>query len=142
MRWLLTTHAQRYHRHYKTSGHVWQGRYKSFPIQDDDHLTTVLRYVERNPLRAELVPRAEDWKWSSLAAWLGKGSALYRGAPAPRGRGWLRRVDAPLSAGDLARLRISVARGRPFGAEDWTRQTAASLGLGHSLRNRGRPRTK
>ena len=59
VQWLLMAHARRYHRHYRTSGHVWQGRFKAFPIQDDDHLRTVLRYVERNALRAELVARAE-----------------------------------------------------------------------------------
>src|SRR3984957_12514479 len=52
VQWLLMAHARRYHRHYGTSGHVWQGRFKAFSIQDDDHLRTVLRYVERNPLRA------------------------------------------------------------------------------------------
>src|SRR5665811_1829827 len=66
VQWLLMAHARRYHRHYRTTGHVWQGRYKMFPVQDDDHLLGVLRYVERNALRAELVARAEDWKWSSL----------------------------------------------------------------------------
>jgi len=47
---------------------VWQGRFKAFPLQDDDHLATVLRYVVRNRVRAELVARAEHWKWSSLGA--------------------------------------------------------------------------
>ena len=56
VRWLLVAHAQRYHRHYHTTGHVWQGRYKAFPVQDDDHSVGVLRYVERNALRAEMVP--------------------------------------------------------------------------------------
>ena len=70
VQWLLTTHAHRYHRHYGTTGHVWQGRFEAFPVQEDGHLLTVLRYVERNPLRAELVLRAEDWKWSSLPGWL------------------------------------------------------------------------
>jgi hypothetical protein len=54
MQRLLTTHDRHRHRHYGTGGHVWQGRIKAFPIQDDGHLGTVLRYVERNPLRAEL----------------------------------------------------------------------------------------
>jgi putative transposase len=66
MRWLMTTHVRRYHRHYCSSGHLRQGRFKAFPIQDDGHLVTVLRYVERNPLGAGLVTRAEDWSWSSL----------------------------------------------------------------------------
>jgi len=66
MQWCLTAHVRRYHKHYRSSGHVWQGRFKAFPIEQDEHLLTVLRYVERNPLRAELVKRAELWRWSSL----------------------------------------------------------------------------
>src|SRR5208337_2834380 len=61
MHWLLTAHVRRYQRHYHATGHVWQGRFKAFPIQDDDHLLVVLRYVERNPLHAGLVGRAEAW---------------------------------------------------------------------------------
>src|SRR5215208_1354318 len=124
MRWLLTAHAQRYHRHYKTSGHVWQGRFKAFPIQDDDHLATVLRYVERNPLRAELVSRAEHWRWSSLPAWLSGAPLLWRGDPSARDPAWVDRVNEPLAAGDLRRLRESVARERPFGSPDRTIGTA------------------
>ncbi len=69
MHWLMTTHVRRYLRHYRSSGHVWQGRFKAFPIQEDEHLLTVVRYIERNPLRAGLVERAEAWRWSSLP-WL------------------------------------------------------------------------
>jgi putative transposase len=140
MRRLLTAHAKRYHRHYGTSGHVWQGRFKAFPIQDDDHLVTVLRYVERNALRAELVARAEHWKWSSLPGRLAGDPALWLAAPAPHDPDWSARVNAPLSSGDLQRLRESVARERPYGAEDWTRQTAQRLGLEFTLRSRGRPK--
>ena len=70
MGWLGGTHTMRYHAHYHTSGmgHVYQQRYKSFPIQDDEHFLVVCRYVERNALRAGLVKRAEDWRWGSL--WL------------------------------------------------------------------------
>jgi putative transposase len=140
MQWLLTAHARRYHRHHGTSGHVWQGRFKAFPIQDDDHLVAVLRYVERNPVRAELVARAEDWAWSSVPGWRQKDPFLYRGKPPVRGPHWLRTVNAPLSAGDLQRLRRSVSRGRPFGDESWTRKTAERLGLESCLRPRGRPK--
>jgi putative transposase len=140
MQWLLTAHARRYHRHYGTTGHVWQGRFKAFPVQGDDHLMTVLRYVERNPLRAELVSRAEHWKWSSLPGWLTGDPLLFRGPPAPRDQDWLARVNEPLSAGDLERLRHCVQRGRPFGSDRWTRQTAKRLGLESCLRPRGRPR--
>lgn len=139
MQWLLTAHAQRYHRHYRTSGHVWQGRFKAFPVQDDDHLVSVLRYVERNALRAELVSRAEDWKWSSLPLWQGGDRLLWKGNPPVRDARWLKRVNEPLSAGDLQRLRHSVSRGRPYGSDVWTRETAERLGLESSLRPRGRP---
>jgi putative transposase len=61
MQWLMTAHVRRYHRHYHSSGHVWQGRFKAFPSEEDEHLWTVLRYVERNALRANLVVRAEEW---------------------------------------------------------------------------------
>src|SRR5208282_4235668 len=131
LRWLTVTHTQRYHAHYHTagSGPLYQGRFKSFPIEEDEHLLTVLRYVERNPLRAELVTRAEDWRWSSLAAWRAATPLLWRGVPPLRGKGWLARVRGPLSAGDLERLRHAVERGRPFGDEAWTEETAVRLGL-------------
>src|SRR5437868_13771050 len=66
MQWLLTAHVQRYHRHSGTSGHVWQGRFKAFTIQDDDLRVTVVRYVERNAVRAELVVPAWDCAWCGL----------------------------------------------------------------------------
>ena len=67
-RWLTVTHVQRRHAHYHSAGegHLYQGRFKSFPVESDEHLYTVLRYVERNPLRANLVECAQDWRWSSL----------------------------------------------------------------------------
>ena len=55
MHWLLNTHVRRYHQRYHSSGHIWQGRFKAFPIEADEHLLTVLRYIERNPVRANLV---------------------------------------------------------------------------------------
>ncbi len=65
--WLTNTHVKRYRAHYRrTSGHLYQGRYKSFVVQEDGHLLTLLRYVEANPLRAKMVERAQDWHWSSL----------------------------------------------------------------------------
>jgi putative transposase len=140
MQWLLTAHARRYHRHHGTTGHVWEGRFKAFPVQDDDHLVTVLRYIERNALRAELVSRAEDWKWSSLQGWQRGDPLLWRGKVPVRDEMWLERVNEPLSAGDLERLRQSVSRGRPYGGETWTKKIAIRLGLESCLRPRGRPR--
>jgi putative transposase len=66
MQWLLTSHVRRYHKHYGSSGHVWQGRFKSFAVQRDEYLITVLPYVLQNPVRAGLSSKALDWRWSSL----------------------------------------------------------------------------
>ena len=65
---LTNTHSMRWHAHYHTSetGHIYQGRFKSFPVESDDPLYTLCRYVELNPLRAKLIPRTEQWQWSSL----------------------------------------------------------------------------
>jgi putative transposase len=146
MRWLTLTHTQRWHAHRRSagSGHVYQGRFKSFPVQDDDHLYTVCRYVERNPLRAGLVGRAEDWRWGSL--W---GDAAVAGPsprpalspwPVVRPADWIARVNAPLSPAEEEAMGRSLRRCQPFGAPDWSEATARRLGLASTLRPRGRPR--
>jgi len=114
MQWLLTSHVRRHHRRHGTDGHIWQGRYKSFPIQRDEHLLTVLRYVERNPQRAGLVARAQDWQWSSLSG--SPGQPPLHAGPVPRGRHWLRWVNEHEPEQDLIALRRCAARGAPFGA--------------------------
>jgi len=145
MQRLSVTHARRWHEHRQRVGygHVYQARYKSFPVQRDAHFLTVCRYVERNALRARLVRRAENWRWSSLwrreqnspevAGWL---SAW----PVDRPRNWVERVNAAETPDELERLQVSVARSRPFGGAVWVRRTAVRLGLESSTRPRGRPR--
>ncbi len=141
MHWLLTTHVRRYQQHYHSSGHIWQGRFKAFPVQEDDHLRVVLRYIERNPLRAALVERAEDWRWSSLhGAVPGHAPLIHLDAgPAPRGDGWVEAVNSPMFETEVARVRESIRRDRPLGDEIWTLATAKNLGLEYSLHPRGRP---
>ncbi|MEA3363214.1 MAG: transposase [Thermodesulfobacteriota bacterium] len=75
MHWFQSTHVRRYHRHYGSSGHLWQGRYKSYAIEGDEHFLAVIRYVEANPVRANMVKSAADWTWSSHRHRLGTGSA-------------------------------------------------------------------
>lgn len=141
MQWLLTAHVRRYHRVHKSHGHVWQGRFKAFPIQDDAHFLTVLRYIERNPLRAGLVSRAEEWTWSSLRAWGSQqGQASLHAGPMPRPENWLEFVNQPQSEQELKALRRSVNRGTPWGDDEWVARTAKRLGLESSLRPLGRPR--
>ncbi len=145
MQWLLTSHVRRYHRHYHSSGHVWQGRYKSFPIEEDDHLLTVMRYVERNPVRAKTIPvrKAQRWPWSSIGQPSNdaKRPSLDPG-PIARGNDWLRWVNEPQTESELEALRQSISRGRPFGSKVWQAETAEQLGLESTLRPRGRPRKR
>ena len=143
--WLTLTHTQRWHahRHSAGSGHVYQGRFKSFPVEDDDHFLTVCRYVERNPLRAGLVRHADAWRWSSLYRWrhgTAKEKLLLASWPLPRLAGWVDHVDAPQTEAELRALRRSVNRGCPFGEPAWCDRTVARLGLESTLRRQGRPR--
>ena len=138
LRWMTVTHTQRWHAHHQTSGTgpVYQGRFKSFPVQTDEHFLTVARSVERNARRAKLVSRAAAWQWSSLwrrAQGDAKSTAWLSGWP-------VERVNRPQTAAEVEAIRTSVQRGRPFGAEDWVRRTAKRFGMASTLRPRGRPK--
>ena len=145
LRLLTVTHTQRWHAHRRSAGTgpVYQGRFKSFPVQRDGHFLAVARYVERNALRAGLVERSQDWRWSSL--WVRRrGEAALKGVlsawPMARPADWTRRVNRPQTQSELAAIRHCVARGAPYGDGRWVRRTATKLGLESSLRPRGRPR--
>ena len=143
-RWLTHTHVMRWRVTHRTVGYgpLYQGRFKSFIIQKDDHLLTVCRYVERNALTAGLVRSASNWRWSSL--WVrqhGDDSqrAVLSDWPVDRPSSWPAHVDRPLTQRELQRLELSERRGRPFGDEAWTTRTADRLGLTHTIRPEGRP---
>ncbi len=141
MQWLMTSHVRRYHQHYETSGHVWQGRFKSFIVQDDDHLLTVLRYVEGNPVRAGLVDSAGDWRWSSHRERIGMSARFLVGEiPIELPADWGKYVDEPLADKELDRLRTSVTRQAPYGSPRWQLKAVRELRLESTLRPRGRPR--
>jgi putative transposase len=141
MMWLTTAHVRRHHQHYHSTGHVWQGRFRAFPIQEDEHLLTVHRYIERNPVRAGLVERAQDWPWSSATP-PRAGLPLLDAGPVSHPADWLRYVNEPQTEAEVERLRECLRRRRPFGNEPWTQQTAGRMDLEASLRPRGRPRKK
>ena len=144
-KWVCGTHTMRYHAHNHTAGrgHLYQGRFKSFPIQDDDHFHVACRYVERNALRANLVSIAEDWRWGSLWRWLQKPEpqpCLLSPWPIPRRRNWVARVNEPLTENELKAVRICANRGTPLGDEEWVESIARRLNLESTIRPRGRPR--
>jgi putative transposase len=137
---LTTTHVRRYHMKYGTSGRIWQERFKSFPIQQDEHLLRVLRYVERNPVRAALVHLAADWPWSSVHWWrTGNWPEYADPGPVPRPEEWDSLLTGDEQPAEVEMLRRHVERGRPFGERGWIEGTAMALRLTQTLRDRGRP---
>jgi putative transposase len=144
MRWLTLTHTQRWkHAHAAVGhGHLYQGRFKSFPVQEDRHLLTLLRYVERNPLRAKLVKRAQDWRWGSCHVRQNRSHELHgllSDWPIARPPRWLELVNTPQGDAEEAAMKHSIVRGRPYGAEPWVNKIARTLNLGQTLNPRGRP---
>ncbi len=143
MRLATVTHAKRWHEHRGTSGtgSVYQGRYKAFPVQTDRYFLSVCRYVESNALRARLVERAEQWRWSSLAD-RGKNFNFFDLTEWPilRPSNWTALVNEVPAQVDVDRLRLSVKRNAPLGDFEWQVRTAESLGLWSAFRRQGRPK--
>jgi putative transposase len=147
MRWVTQTHTQRW-RHAKNKvgdGALYQGRFKSFIVQEDRHLLVLCRYVERNPVRGKrpLVKRAQDWRWNS--AWIRlKGDEELRKMlcewPVDRPRKWLSMLNEEQAENEEGRLRVSLERNRPFGDATWMERTIKRLGLQHTVRPPWRPR--
>ena len=139
--WVFTTHVRWQHAKYGSTGRVWQGRFKAFVIQQDHHLLTVMRYVERNALRAGLVERAEDWQWGSLG-WRRSAAppVALAPSPVPLPTYWRHLVNEPQTAAEIAEIRTCVNRQRPFGDAEWVKRQASELGLDQSLMPFGRPR--
>ncbi len=143
MGWVGVTHVRRYHEHYHSrgGGHLYQGRFKSLPVAEDDYFLALCRYVEANPLRAGLAERAEQWQWSGL--WRRahrQGELRLSPWPLQRSRNWVAWVNRGLNEEQIAGIRTCVQRDRPLGPEAWVRQTAVRLGLEFTLRGPGRPR--
>ena len=143
-RWLAHTHAMRWRVSHRTVGygHLYQGRFKSFPVQQDEHLLTLCRYVERNALSAGLDKRAQDWRYGSL--WVRehgdeKQRAILCDWPVDRPRDWVRLVNQPLTDRELERVELAEKRSRPLGEDAWVLKTAQKLHLEHTLRAEGRP---
>jgi len=141
--WLTNTHTRRWHLAHRTvgTGPLYQGRFKSFPVQGDDHYFTVCRYVERNALRANFVASAEQWRWASLWHRVNQSTTVTLDAwPMEPGQRWLEYVNQAETESELKALRRSAKCGTPFGDTVWQQSTAKLLGLESTLRPPGRPR--
>ncbi len=142
MRWITQTHTQRYHSSHGTVGigHLYQGRYKSFPVQDEPYYLTVMRYVEANPLRAGLVEKAQAWPWSSYAVRRGRESPVeLTGGPVSLPKNWPALVHQSVAEIDVSKIQNSIKRGAPLGLDQWVSLVARKMALESTLRPRGRP---
>ena len=140
MHWLTLTHARYWHEVTGTQGegHVYQDRYRAIPVQHDHHLRTLIRYVERNPLRANLVRRAEDWPWSSA---FGDGDSCnlvpIAPWPIPRPDNWIDVLNEGQPGTEEGAVQDAIRQGRPLGEAGWT--TAVALKVRIAARRPGRP---
>jgi len=142
MKWITQTHTSKYHKLRGTygSGHVYQGRYKSFPVQTNEYFLQLMKYIEQNPLRAKMVSKAEDWRWSSL--WVRekgttKQKELLEPWPIEMPKDYRIWVNEKEKEEDTDLVRTSIKRSRPMGHVDWMVDTAKKLQLTSTLRNQG-----
>jgi putative transposase len=142
---LTNAHTRRVHADTKTTGTgpLYQGRYKAFIVQNDAHFLTLMKYVERNPVRAKLSNKCGDWRWGS--AWrrnhgLVQQQTLIDNAPVPIPKDYERWIDVADRETDLGALREAVQKGKPFGNDSWVDRMVNKHSLGSTLRNPGRPK--
>ena len=145
MRWLTQTHTQRWRHARRTVGYgaLYQGRFKSFIVQEEDYFLVLCRYVEQNPLRGKLVDRAEKWRWSS--AWIRSHGAATFGDllsdwPVDRPRNWVTLLNELQDKQETSAVRTSIQRNRPLGEVEWVERLVKRLGLRHTMRDPGRPK--
>ncbi len=143
MQWLTLTHTQRWHVVKETigAGHLYQGRYKAFPVQTDEYFLWACRYVERNALRAKLVKRAEHWRWGSAWRRLNyKDEEMLDPWPTEQPRDYLEWLNEQDDQEILENIRTSVNRGQPFGKPAWVDNIIKMFGLQSTIALRGRPK--
>lgn len=140
MQWVMTSHVRFYHKKRKSSGHVWQGRFKSFIVERESYYLTLIRYIEANALRAILVKKAEEWPYASLHERTDEGRRLLDEPYMVLEADWPVHVNQTMHQSELVKIRNSVNRQAPLGESEWQMQTAAEHGLVSTLNRRGRPK--
>lgn len=146
MGWLTNTHTRRWHVAKRTvgQGHLYQGRYKSFLCQQDVYLSTLLRYVERNAKKANLVSKAEQWKWSSVwrrVSGSPQQKKLLADWPIEMPNNYLEILNKQLTASEEEALECSEEKSIPFGGDSWVNSMVKKYDIEQVLRRVGRPRS-
>jgi putative transposase len=142
MQWVMTSHVRFYHKKNATSGHIWQGRYKSFIVEQESYYISVLRYIEANAKRAGLVEKAQDWNYSSLHERVLKSRVLLNKPYIELPDDWMQDVNCDFTVSELSTIRNSVNRQAPLGEQAWQEKVAFEYGLQSTLNKRGRPKKK
>jgi len=145
MQLVTLTHTQQYHARQKTRGygHIYQGRYKSFPVEDDRYFLNLVRYVERNAKRAAFVERAEHWKWSSayIRAYGSESQGKFLSEwPCEEPEDYLSWLNESQPREEIENIRYAARKSRPYGSATWTAKMIERFGLESTQRNPGRPR--
>lgn len=133
MQWLLTSYVRYYNKTYKTSGHLWQGRYKSFIVQRDNYLLNLLNYVEENPQRANL----KQWKYVSTNSEI---NHFVDALPVELPENWEEFKKEILNTEDKEKIDNSIQRQSPYGEDVWVNVTAAKYNILSTIKPRGRPK--
>jgi putative transposase len=147
MSWLTITHTKRWHIEKNTigEGHIYQGRYKSFICQNDNHFITLVKYVEQNALKAKLVDKAENWRWSSV--WRRENGTneqkkILSDWPVSISEDYLFSINQIQMKPDEEVIEKSIIKSNPFGDDLWVAKNVKHFGIEQTLRNVGRPKTK
>ncbi|MFZ2303700.1 MAG: transposase [Minisyncoccia bacterium] len=145
MHQLSNAHTRKVHARTNTngSGHLYQGRYKSFLIDSENYLLAVVKYVERNAVRARLVRNCEDWQWGS--AWrrifgTAKQKKLLGEMPTHLPGDYLNWINTVDKVDDLKMIRVSVNKSVPYGRDKWVDKMVSKYRLESTLKSPGRPK--
>jgi|SRR3989344_6007827 len=145
MHHLTNKHTRQVHTSTGTvgSGHLYQGRYKSFLIDSGNYLLAVIKYTERNAVRAKLVSLCEDWRWGS--AWrrtygTAQQKKLLNTPPVQFPDNYLKWINTADQLEEVATIRKSVNKGIPYGREVWIDKMVTTYHLETTLRSAGRPK--
>ncbi len=145
MQRLSNSHTRKVHAHTKTngSGHLYQGRYKSFLVENNNYLLTLLKYVERNPVRAKLVKKCEDWQWGSAYRRIHgtkEEKSLVDNPPTDLPLQYSSWINSFEDEKTVQSIRSSVIKGSPYGTDSWVEKMVITHKLQPTLKSPGRPR--
>jgi putative transposase len=139
---LTNAHTRRVHVKTKTIGHgpLYQGRYKSFLVDTDAYFLTLVKYVERNPVRAKLTNVCEEWRWGSVQQRANSDMQILSEPPIPLPEQYLEWSNTSEREETLNTIRSSVNKGAPYGRGKWVDVMVKEYNLEATMRGGGRPR--